>query len=693
MTKLFIVESPNKIKTIQKFVGSEYVLKASVGHCFQIEPVDDAIDLEDNYKPTYVPIPGKKKVIADIKKAAEEADICYIATDPDREGEAIGWHIAKNVIKNLCPIKRVSFQEITKTAVQNALKNPRELDTNLFNAQQARAVLDRLVGYKVSPVLWKKVCRGTSAGRVQSIGLRLIVERQAEIDAFVPEEYWDITGTFSKKNEEFQATYKPSEKLVKEEQVLPILKSIGKIKIWILEDATKARKTRSPNPVFNTSSLQQFCSSTFGWDGKKTMRVAQSLYEGASVSGHERTGLITYHRTDSLNISQEAMGLVRDYIEDKIGSKYLSSTPRKFKSKESAQEAHEGIRPSHLEFSLKDIRAAVEDDEYKLYEAIYYRFVACQMSDAEFDVTKLTITSDDNKHTFTANGQVMIFDGFLKYWPYGSAKDEALPTLTVGDKLTLKDPKGNQHFTKPPAAFNTASLVKTLEEAGIGRPSTYATIISTLLDRNYIEKNGKAFVPTDLGKKVSKYLVENFIELMNMNYTARIESELDEIAEHGKTWFKVVDSFFKELRKRLEASRDSASMKEKTESEFTCPVCNKNKLIKRFGKFGPFYGCSGYLLKGKEKCKAIFKIGPNDEPVEKPQKEVKYIENVKCDKCGSPIVIRKGHKSGKEFGGCSKWPKCRGIFSLDGTPIIINSKLGKFKKLAELNRKRWRGES
>lgn len=676
--KLFIVESPNKIKTIQKFVGPEFILKATVGHCFQIDPSDDAIDVDDDYKPTYIAIPKKKKVIADIKAAAQDVEICYIATDPDREGEAIGWHVAKNIIKKTCPIKRISFQEITKSAVMSALNNPRDLDTNLFNAQQARAVLDRLVGYKVSPVLWRKVCKGTSAGRVQSIGLRLIVERQAEIDAFISEEYWDITGTFkTAKSEEFSATYKSSEKLVIEDQVTPILKSIGKVKVWILKDATKVRKTRSPNPVFNTSSLQQFCSSTFGWDGKKTMRVAQSLYEGASIAGHERTGLITYHRTDSLNISQEAMGIVRDFISSKIGKKYLSPIPRKFKSKESAQEAHEGIRPSHIEFSLKDIKSAIESDEYKLYEAIYYRFVSCQMSDAEFDVSKLTIISNDNEHTFTSNGQVMTFDGFLKYWPYGSAKDEALPKTAIGDKLILKDSKGNQHFTKPPAAFNTASLVKTLEENGIGRPSTYATILSTLLDRAYIEKNGKAFIPTDLGKKVCQYLVANFPEIMNMNYTARIEDQLDEIASFGKVWFKVVDSFFKELSKRLEASHESISMKEKNESEFTCPVCNKNKLIKRIGKFGAFYGCGGYVLKGKDKCKAIFKIGSDEKPIEKEQKEIKYIENVMCNKCGSPIIIRKNLKSGKEFGGCSEYPRCKGIFSLDGTPIQFSKKYKK----------------
>lgn len=669
--KLLIVESPNKIKTIQKFVGSEYTLKATVGHCYQIDPTDSAIDVENDFAPRYIVIPKKKKVVNEIRQAAADADICYIATDPDREGEAIGWHIAKNVIKKSCEIQRISFQEITKTAVLNALKNPRDLDTDLFNAQQARAVLDRLVGYKVSPVLWRKVCKGTSAGRVQSIGLRLIVERQDEIDKFKPEEYWDITGLFlTSKKDMLKATYKSSEKLVSKEQVDPIIVSINKIKEWSLEDATKARKTRSPQPVFNTSSLQQFCSTTFGWDGKKTMRIAQSLYEGASIAGEERTGLITYHRTDSLNISEEAIQNVRSHITSAYGKKYLFPTTRIYKSKKTAQEAHEGIRPSHLEFSLEAVRQAVDDNEYKLYEAIYYRFLACQMSDAEFDVTKLKIVSNDNKHIFISNGQVMIFDGFLKCWPYGSAKDEELPELKIGEILKLKELKDNQHFTKPPAAYNTASLVKTMEENGIGRPSTYATIISTLLDRGYIEKLGKAFKPTDLGKKICIYLTTNFPELMNMNYTARIEDKLDAIAAGNKIWHKIVATFFSELSTRLDASRDSESMKERQESEYTCPVCKKNKLIKRFGKYGAFYGCSGYSAKGKEKCKAIFKIGKNDEPIEKEKKEVKYIEGVECDKCGSPIVIRKSSKSGKEFYACSAYPRCKRIFSLDGTPIV-----------------------
>lgn len=666
--KLVIVESPGKVATIQKYLGSDFKVKASVGHCFQIEPKDGAIDIENGYQPTYIVIPQKKKVVSEIKALAQEADVCYIASDPDREGEAIGWHIAKRVVKNACTIHRISFQEITKAAVLAALKNPHELNENLFNAQQARSVLDMLVGYKVSPVLWRKVCRGTSAGRVQSIGLRFIVERQREIDNFKPEEYWDITGTFStQKLTEFSATFKSDEKLVSEAQVAVLLESIGKAKKWHVKSVSKAGKTRSPQPVFNTSSLQQFGSTTFGWDGKKTMKVAQSLYEGFSISGHEATGLITYHRTDSLNISSEAVTAVRDFITKEAGAKYLPDQPRKFKSKESAQEAHEGIRPSHLEFTLAEVRASLGDDEYKLYEAIYYRFISCQVVDAEFDVTKVSIESD-NKHTFTANGQVLVFDGFLKYWPYASAKDEMLPAMTENDVVNLKDVKGNQHFTKAPAAFNTASLVKVLEEQGIGRPSTYATIVDTLLRRGYMTKKGKAFAPTELGCRVGEFLIAAFPELMNPNYTARMETELDEVAEHGKAWSNVVDGFYSELSKRIGESKSVASTAKEV-TDITCPACGKFKLVKRFSKFGAFYGCEGYKQKGEGHCAATFQIGPEGQAVAKEKKEVKYIEGAKCDKCGALIVIRTGKKSGKQFGGCSKFPKCRRMFSLDGKPI------------------------
>lgn len=672
MATLVIVESPGKVKSIQKYLGSSYIVKASVGHCYQIEPKDGAIDIDDHFKPKYIVIPKKKKIVSEIKALAKKADACIIASDPDREGEAIGWHIATMAIPKSCPVQRISFQEITKSAVLAALKKPRELDTNLFNAQQARAVLDRLVGYKVSPVLWRKVCRGTSAGRVQSIGLRLIVERQQEIDKFKPEEYWDIIGKFSTaKDEAFSANYKSDEKLTSEGQVNGILDSIGKSKKWHVKSLSKARKKRSPYPVFNTSSLQQFCSSTFGWDGKKTMRVAQSLYEGFAVGDQETTGLITYHRTDSLNVSSEAISTVREFI-GQLGSKYLPTEPRIYKSKKTAQEAHEGIRPSHFEFSLDEVRRAVPDNEFKLYEAIYCRFVACQMADAELDVTKITVISD-NKHTFVASGQVLVFDGYLKYWKYSSAKDEMLPTVCENDAIKLNEVNGNQHFTKPPAAFNTASLVKTLEEKGIGRPSTYATIIDTLLKRGYVDKKGKAFLPTELGGRVAAFLVEAFPEVMDTNYTARMELQLDEIAEHGKVWYNVVGAFFTELTKRLKSAKDIDSKKGEA-TDIVCPTCKMHKLIKRFGRFGVFYGCEGFKDKGDDQCKATFNIGPEGEPLKKVKKEVKYLEGVMCDKCGAPIAIRKGNKSGKEFGGCSKFPKCRRMFSLDGTPIDRYSK-------------------
>ena len=669
--KLCIVESPGKVNTIQKYLGPEFRVKASIGHCFQIEPKDGAIDIENNYEPHYVIIPKKKAVVDEIKKIAKTASDIYICTDADREGENIGYSIAKFGLKNL-DVKRATFQEITKTAVLAAINNPRKIDMNMVFAQKARSVLDFLVGFKVSPVLWRKVCKGTSAGRVQSIGLKIIVERQKEINNFKTEEYWDIAGQFSTiKNQLFVASYKSEEKLVNEEQVNKILDTINKAKQWSITSLSKTKKKRSPQPLFTTSSLQQFCSNSFGWDGKHTMSIAQKLYEGFSIAGKESTGLITYHRTDSVNISNEAIENVRQHIS-KIGSKYLPLQPRIFKSKASAQEAHEGIRPAHLEFSLDDVRASVDDNEFKLYEAIYYKFISCQMTDAEFDSVKVIIDSDNNQ-TFTANGQTLAFDGYLKCWPYSDIKEEILPSFNEKEKVTLTKVDGSQHFTKPPACFNTASLVKTLEEQGIGRPSTYATIVDTLIKRGYVDKNGKAFIPTELGTRISDFLVVSFPELMNPNYTARIEGELDEIAEHGKVWYEVVDSFFKELSKRLSVSKEMQSQKGET-TEIVCPVCKKFNLVKRFSKYGPCYGCDGY--KSKE-CHATFKIGADGEPLLQVKKEVKYLEGVVCDKCGAPIAIRKGIKSGKEFGGCSTFPKCRRMFNMDGSPMEFKSKFGK----------------
>jgi len=681
MKKLFIVESPGKVKTIQNFLGPDYVIVASIGHCYQIEPKDGAIDIDNGYKPHYIPVPKKEAVIANLKKLSREHKEVIIATDDDREGAAIGYHIAKFALDKKCEVKRIRFQEITKSAILAALKSPTQINMDLYYAQQARSVLDMLVGFKVSPILWRKVCNGTSAGRVQSIGLMLIVERQKEIDKFVSEEYWDITGWFlTKKDEELKATYKSNEKLTTEDQVTSIIDSISKVIGWSVKSISKSRKNRAPQPVFNTSSLQQFCSACFNWDGKKTMKLAQDLYEGFSINGRDSTGLITYHRTDSVNISVDAIANVRDFIKTSFGDKYLPGQLIVYKSKnKNAQEAHEGIRPSHLEIPLNEIRASIDEDQYKLYEAIFNKFVSCQMTDAVFDVTKIEIISNDNKHLFTANGQTLVFDGFLKCWPYSTTKEEILPLVVENENVKLKDVKGEQHFTKPPAMYNTASVVKKLEEEGIGRPSTYATIIDTLLKRQYIEKQGKAFIPTDLGKKVCDYLMKAFPELMNMNFTARIEDQLDDVADATKVWYNVVDSFFIELKKRLSAARDSESMKSKDVTDITCPTCGKFKLVKRFSRFGSFYGCDGFRDK-ENKCSATFKIGPDGEPIVKEVKEKRYLEGVTCDRCGSKIVIRTGHKSGKEFCGCESFPKCRRMFNMNGEPFEFKSKKDKYKK-------------
>jgi DNA topoisomerase-1 len=551
MMDLFIVESPGKIKTIQNFLPRGFVVKASVGHCYQFPRTDSAININKNYEPTYVPIEGKEKVIAEIKKLSDDAETIYLGMDADREGCAIAWLIADYAIKDRKKIKRVIFHEITKKAILDSIKYPIQLDSqkDLFEAQQARSVLDMLVGFKISPVLWNKVKSGTSAGRVQSIGLKLIVERQREINKFIPKEYWTLPAIFlTIKKNQFKALYQLEKEIPNETIATQIKKDVETLADWYVDSISKSTKTKQPYPVFNTSSLQQFCSSTFNWDGKHTMSLAQKLYEG----GH-----ITYHRTDSLNISDEAIANVRKLIIADFGKNYCPIKPRTFKTKNKvAQEAHEGIRPTHLEKTLNEVKASVSDAEFKLYEAIYARFLACQMSDAELNSSKVIIKSKLSKHVFTANGQIIKFDGYLKIWGrFSNTKDEELPQVSEKDKLSLKEVKAEQHFTKPPAAYNTASLVKVLEEEGIGRPSTYAGIIDTLIKRTYVEKDGKSFKPTDLGYSVCDFLVANFPELMDTKYTARIEEQLDDIANGNRVWHEAVDSFFKEIRKRIIAAQ------------------------------------------------------------------------------------------------------------------------------------------
>lgn len=675
---LFIVESPGKIKTLQKYLGGRFKVMASIGHCYEIDPKDqDAINIENNFTPKYIAAAKKSSVIKEIRAAAKKADTVYIASDPDREGEAIGWQLAHFAIKDMSKIKRVTFHEITKPAVLAAIKSPGTINDDLYHSQQARAVLDRLVGYKVSPVLWRKVCKGTSAGRVQSIGLKLIVERQKEIDAFVPDEYWTISGKFfTDKHDEIIASYDSKgskgglKQLSTAKEANAAVEGMNKIDSWQIASIEKTEKNRSPSPLFTTSTMQQFAGNAFGWSGKHTMSVAQKLYEGS---------LITYHRTDSMNISKEAVDSARELIKTSYGSDYLPGKPKFYKGKsKGVQGAHEGIRPTHFEYSLKEAKTNLPGDQYRLYEAIYYKFISCQMTNAVFDVSKIVVTPKDTKdYVWVATGQITKFDGFLKAWPYAKTKESELPDLVQGQELVLKKIEPSQHFTKPPAAFNDSSLVKKLEELGVGRPSTYATIPDTLLYRQYVEKEGRAYKPTDLGKLVSSFLIDAFPEIMNPDYTARIEDELDDVESGNKIWHECVRAFYVELKKRLDAAYQAPSAKQAEETDIVCPTCKTYKLIKRRSRFGEFYGCAGYLEKGKTKCKATFQIGENGEPVAKAKP--REMEGVLCDKCGSKVIIRKSSRTGKEFGGCSKYPKCKRMFDLEGKPVEFKRKSYKKK--------------
>jgi len=666
---LVIVESPNKIKKIQGYLGPDYIVKASFGHCYQIDPSGMSIDIEDDFNPKYTIAARKSNVVQEIKEAARVCDTCYIASDPDREGEAIGWHIANFVIKKSCKIKRVVFHEITKSAVQAAFKNASDLNEPLYHAQQARSVLDRLVGFGVSPVLWKKVCKGTSAGRVQSIGLELIVDRQKEIDAFIPEEYWDIEGIFrTPASEEFKASYLKENKITCEKEAQDLLSAIKAESNWAIQSLDSGSKKRSPFPPFNTSTLQQFAAITFGWPGKKTMSVAQSLFEA---------GLHTYHRTDSFSISSDFLKEVRDYISFNYDKKYLPAKALFYKTKSAnAQEAHECIRPTDLKSTPSSCSSKLNADQIKLYSAIYKRFISCQMADAEFDSKKAVIVGDSKKLKFSANGQTLRFDGFLKEWTYSSAKEETLPDIKEKDSLGLSKIIPAQHFTKPPAFFNDASIIKALDENGVGRPSTYAGIIDILIARGYIIREGKAFRPTDLGILICDYLKGSFKNLMDIGYTSRIEEKLDQIAEGKHVWHSVVREFYTELDKDIKTALKGSSMKQAEETEILCPECGKYNLIIRNSRFGKFYGCAGYTERGKNKCSATFKIGEDGSPVKKVTNYLKDLYgNIRlCDKCGSKIVIRKSKKAGKDFGGCTSYPKCRQVFSLDGEPIEFKKK-------------------
>ena len=591
---LIIVESPAKVKTIRKFLGPEYMVEASVGHVRDLPSSSLGVDEDKGFAPHYQIIPGKEKVVSELKAAAEKADTVYLAPDPDREGEAIAWHVEELLRDKAKDIKRIQFNEITKRAVLEALKHPRDVDRDLVHAQQARRILDRLVGYKISPLLWRTVKRGISAGRVQSVALRLIVDREGEREAFVPEEYWVFRALVQGSiGEEFRLN------LVKHRGKKVAIGSLAEARALEEEvqgkpfDVTKVDsklRERQPQPPFTTSTLQQAANQRLGYGAKRTMGIAQRLYEGIEMGDGNVTALITYMRTDSVRISDEAQAAAATYIREQFGDKYLPGEERVYKAKASAQDAHEAIRPVDVSLVPDMVRPSLTAEQYNLYKLIWCRFVASQMAQAVYRDT--TITAECGETQWQTKGQCQVFDGWQKVLP--GEKDNLLPELEAGESLAVHAIEKEQKFTQPPARYSEASLVRTLEELGIGRPSTYATIISTLEDRGYVEKREKAFVPTELGRVVCRQLLENFAKLMDVHFTAQMEGALDKVAEGQEGWDELLSTFMDDFNPTLEsADKNMKTVKGGMETELRCPECGEPLLI-RFGKAGAFLACKAY---------------------------------------------------------------------------------------------------
>ncbi|MCL4437702.1 type I DNA topoisomerase [Patescibacteria group bacterium] len=685
---LIIVESPTKAKTIGQFLGKDYEVESSYGHVRDLPKSRLSIDIENNFEPHYiVPIKARKRV-TQLKKEAHKAKSVILATDEDREGEAIAWHLVEALDLKEIPHQRIVFHEITNSAIDNAIKNPRDININMVDSQQARRILDRLVGYKLSPFLWEKVMKRLSAGRVQSVALRLIAEREEEIRQFKPQEYHTISAIFKFPSEhadekkfssetsdgnssdpypeislktngdstESKSGINPLNQLEAELRRIND-KEIGKLEIKSKTEAenlierikncnfkiakTDKKETRkNPLPPFTTSTLQQEASKKLRYSAKQTMRIAQSLYEN---------GNITYMRTDSLNLSKESVETAKNWIEENLGKEYASDAPRFFKTKSKlAQEAHEAIRPTNPALIPENIKAEYPQ-ENKLYDLIWRRFIASQLPQAIFENTKIEITAQNpkninDKFTFNSNGATLKFDGFLKIWP-AKFEERELPNVNSGDSLRLREISSLEHFTEPPARYNDASLIKTLEEYGIGRPSTYAPIISVIQERNYVDKNeDRRFVPTQIGEAVNKILVANFPEIVDIQFTAKMENKFDEIADGKKQWQKVIKEFYDPFAKNLENKYQSVE-KQKPFDETTNEVCEKcgKPMIIKYGRFGKFLACSGF-----PECKNAKKFLSEED-------KKTY---GKCPKCGEGEIIRKRTKKGRFFYGCSRWPKC-----------------------------------
>ncbi len=599
--KLIIVESPAKANTIKKFLGNDYKVVASMGHIRDLPKSKLGVDIEHDFEPEYINIRGKASLINSLKKDAKDAKMVYLATDPDREGEAIAYHLAYILGIPQDSVCRVTFNEITKETVKKSIKEPRKIDMNLTDAQQARRVLDRIVGYQISPILWKKVKRGLSAGRVQSVAVKLIVDREEEIEKFIPEEYWNIFVKLSKEGEMFTARFygKDGKKieLHKEQEVKEILEKIEKGK-YIVTDVKKGEKKKTPDPPFTTSTMQQEASRKLGFAIRKTMNIAQGLYEGVNVPGRGSVGLITYMRTDSTRISEEARAAAKKQITATYGSNYYEN--RYYKTKSGAQDAHEGIRPTYIELTPEELKNTLTPDQYKLYRLIYNRFIASQMTAAVFDTISANIDVNKENETFNfrASGQKLKFKGFMTL--YVEDKDDkndeddetSVPNLEVGEEVKKEKIEPKQSFTEPPPRYTEASLVKTLEEKGIGRPSTYATIISTIIDRRYIEKEQKQLVPTELGKVVNKLLIENFTDIINVEFTADIENQFDKIAEGNEAWKQVIREFYAPFKEELEkANKELEHVQLQDEvSNVQCEKCGRMMVVK-YGRYGKFLAC------------------------------------------------------------------------------------------------------
>ena len=647
-TNLVIVESPSKAKTIGKYLGSDYKVEACMGHLRDLPKSTIGVDIAHDFTPEYGPLEGKESIISELRSAASKADCVYLATDPDREGEAISWHLKELLELPDSKTKRVTFNEITKNVVLKSIQQPRDIDYDLVDAQQARRILDRIVGYQLSPLLWKKVRRGLSAGRVQSVATRLVVEREREIEAFVPKEYWMLDADLRciGKEGSFTVRYYGDEKkreLRSEQETDQIIAAING-KEFVIDSIKRAEKRRAPTPPFITSTLQQEASRKLNMTPRRTMAIAQQLYEGVEITGEGSVGLITYMRTDSLRLSEEALSAARELIKSRYGEHYCPNTPRRFRKKEGAQDAHEAIRPSNVRLDPETIKGDLTREQYRLYKLIWSRFVACQMSDARYDAVQVDTVCAG--HLFRATDLILKFPGFTAVYEEGRDDEDEekscrLPELDGTERLTAEKTKKEQHFTAPPARYTEATLVKAMEERGVGRPSTYASIVATIQDREYVIKKEKRLYPTPLGLVVTDLMIDRFNDIIDVEFTANMEHQLDEVEAGKVAWKQVLRDFYRGFHEEMTAAEEALEGKRlkvpDEETDEICEVCGRKMVIK-IGRFGRFLACPGFPA-----CK-------NTKPIVEPMPG-------RCPKCGGTILKRKS-KKGYVYYACEKGAEC-----------------------------------